>query len=64
MNKIEIMTLIRRSLRQHQGTQYGDISSMDTVMPCPAEPEPHLLLEAPDPLGEIRKYRITITEET
>lgn len=62
MNKIEVMSLIRRGLRRHAGAQYGDIQAVETVMPCPADPEPHLIVKAPDPMGELRTYRVTITE--
>lgn len=63
MNKLEVLSLVRRGLRQHRGTEYGDISSIETVTPCPAEPDPHLIVTAPDPMGEARTYRITITEQ-
>lgn len=62
MNKIEIQTLIRRGLRQHAGTEYGDISGVETVSPSPADPAPHLIVSAPDPLGQTRLFRVEVTE--
>lgn len=62
MNKLEIRTLIANGLLRHVGDGYGYLNSVEAAPVSPADPEPHLLVSAVDPLGDMRRFRITIEE--
>lgn len=62
MNPLELRTLIHTGLSKKYGTQYGDVLTVEPLPPKPGDPV-QMMVTAPDPSGNLRKFRVSITEE-
>lgn len=60
MNSIELRTLLQESLLQRQGSQYGDVFSVEAPSPAPGQPSLRVIV--PDPSGVLRTYEVSIQE--
>lgn len=62
MNKLELRSMVDAGLRSRMGTDYGTVQRVDKVDPVTTSPDFELEVEAVDPAGTPRVFRISFRE--